>query len=283
MHVFDLPHARHYCAPLPPAGPGVEQPLAAFHLTLGKVTRLHEGTPAFDVHRANALLSAERWLLFSVSHYRRALEMLVPASAPWAQVTLYYASFFSANALLAMFGAWIGHTIEGTRLVEVEKGLPGQQTLKISRGQNAKSPNGARGSHRVFWDHFYATVPNLVAWAPPCLASAFAPVNGDYAWQIASRNDVNYDMFHAWVSSSSLHNTFKPARLRNLSGHLQVQRGATEQLIRAALYFASDLSLAASGLANLGITGDRIAIQRKLLRQRPPSLINESALSEFVA
>jgi hypothetical protein len=283
VRLFDLPQAKHFCAHPQLPRQGSEQSLARFHLGLGKLNRLQEGTPEFDIHRINLLISAERWLLYSIGHYRRALEMLVPASLPWGQVTLYYASFFSANSLLAMFGSWVGQTITGVITVDVEKGSPGQQELRIFRGAKAKSPNGARGSHRIFWDFFYDSIPSISAWVPQRLAGALNPVNGDYTWQITSRNDVNYDMFHAWQASKQFHGTFRKAKLNSLSGPMRLQLEATEHLIRLALYFARELSLSGSALVGCGITGDRANIQKGLLKQKSPALINQSAFPEFVA
>jgi hypothetical protein len=283
VQLLDLVQAKHFCTPLGAALQGLEQSLPAFHVGLKKVTHLNEGTPNFAIHRANLLLSAERWLLFSVGHYRRALEMLVPVSAPWAQVTLYYSAFFGANAVLALFGAWIGHNVEGVRIVDVEKGTPGQQQLRIVRGKNVKSPSGARGSHKMFWDFFYDAMPAIKAWVPPHLANALAPVNNDYAWQITSRNSVNYDMFRAWDCSTRFYSSFRPAKLKTLAGPLRLQFEATEDLIRLALHFAQEFALSNSALVNIGFTGDRAHVQRRLVKQAPPSILNQSAFSEFAA
>ena len=56
--------------------------------------------------------------------------MMVPVSAPWAQVTLYYGSFFAANAVLGIFGGWIGHTQNGNIAVDVERGASGTQCVE---------------------------------------------------------------------------------------------------------------------------------------------------------
>jgi hypothetical protein len=268
---------------MPAPNHGLEQSLSAFHSAHKGIHRVQEGTPHFEIHRTNLLMSAERWLLYSVTHYRRALEMLVPSSAPWAQVTLYYSAFFGANCLLAMFGAWVGQTISGTIAVDVEKGAPGQQELKIVRGSNAKSPTGARGSHRIFWDFFYDSVPTISAWVPSNLAAALSPVNGDYAWQISARNEVNYDMFHAWQASKHFFSTFRNARLKTLSGPLQLQLEMTEQLTRLTIHFARELALSAVALADCGFTGDRIQILRRLVKQQVPALLNQSVFAEFAA
>src|SRR5438046_1606169 len=123
MRLFDLPQAKHFCSPPPATIARVSaQSLRSFHALLTKgITHIHEGKLHFDVHQVNVLSSVDRWLLYSAALYRRAVDMLVPASAPWAQVTLYYSSFFAANAILGTFGGWIGHTQDGIRMVDVER------------------------------------------------------------------------------------------------------------------------------------------------------------------
>jgi hypothetical protein len=225
-------------------------------------------------------MSVERWLAFSLVHYRKALEMLAPATAPWAQVTLYYASFFSANALLGMFGVWIGQT----RVVDVESGVAGAQILRAHKGANAKSPNGESGSHLKFWDHFYATAAQLSPWAPSGLEHALDPsAAGSYGWQIGTRNDVNYDMYHAWDTSKRLHSTFKPAKLSSLSGPLRLQFDTSEALIRLSLSFAKQLQVSALGLEGCGASGSREQIQRQLIRKAPPVVLNQSAYAALLS
>src|SRR6266545_2290941 len=237
MRLFDLPQAAHFCAPSSAAPAGGTQSLAAFHAALGRgTTSFAEGTTYFRVHQENLLVSVERWLVYAIGHYRRAIEMFVPVSAPWAQVTLYYSSFFAANAILGMFGGWIGQTLSGRRLVDVERGTVGSQELRIHR--KFSSPSRAVGSHRMFWDIFYDSTATITAWAPAKLTGVLTPVNGDFAWQIAERNNVNYDMFHAWTTSSMFYSTFKPARLNSLSGPLRLQLDTTEEMLKLALHFA---------------------------------------------
>jgi hypothetical protein len=243
------------------------------------VIRISEGQLNFQIHQINVLASVDQWLLFATSHYRRAIDMLVPASAPWAQVTLYYASFFAANAILGMFGGWIGHTADGYRVIDVEHGVPGAQELRIYR--KLASPNGASGSHRAFWDFFYDAAATISAWAPAPLAGALNPVNGDFAWQIAERNDVNYDMFNAWSSAKLFHGTFRPSRLKSLRGPLQLQFEASERLIKLALQFAVDVGLATSALEGCGQTGTVAHVRKKLGAQRPAQLVTQSAFQEF--
>src|SRR5437870_13269655 len=108
MRLFDIPEAQHFCVPLAAYQPGAGQSLSAFHKGLAKKPKLlTEGTTEFNVHRVSLLNAVERWILFGVADYRRALDMFIPSNAPWAHVTLYYSSFFGANAILGMFGGWL--------------------------------------------------------------------------------------------------------------------------------------------------------------------------------
>jgi len=284
MRLLDLPQAEHFCNPTPAdvAAVGVPQSLRAFHLSIApSVTQLTEGQTNFKVHQVNMLWDIDRWLLFSVTHYRRAMDMLVPASAPWAQVTLYYASFFAANAILGMFGGWVGQVKGSIRIVEVAHGAPGAQQLKIHR--RLDSPNKLGGSHQKFWDFFYDAAPQVSAWAPIRLASALQPVNGIVTWQIGERNDVNYDMYHAWNTAKLFNGQFRPDRLSSLSGPLQLQLEATETLIKLALHFASELELSTMGLDGSGHPGTASQVRRKLGSQRPPQLVMQSEFQELIA
>ena len=236
---------------------------------------------AFVAHQACLLDSVERWLVYSLSHYRRAFDMLVPVSAPWAQVTLYYSSFFAANALLGMFGGWVGSANRRVRVVDVERGIPGDQELKIHR--KFKSPSGASGSHHFFWDVFYDATASISAWAPLELAAAFVPVNGDVAWQIKQRNSVNYDMYYAWASSMDFGKTFRPTKLSRLAGPARLQLDTTERMIRIALHFAQTFALAGEGQSGSCIEGSRLHKQRRLVTTATPNLVKESALADLLS
>jgi hypothetical protein len=281
MRLFDLPQAKHFCRPRP-TGAGSAQSLPHFHSSLpNAVTLLTEGTTLFDVHHANLLNSVERWLAYSLAHYRRAFDMLVPISAPWAQVTLYYSSFYAANAVLGMFGGWIAQSKTGKRLlVDVERGVAGSQELRIHR--KFQSPNGANGSHRVFWDIFYDATPTISAWAPLELALALDPVNNDFAWQITERNNVNYDMFHAWEASMHFFGTFNRERLTSLSGPPALQLDKTEQMIKLALHFAQAVSLQGTALTGCGTIGTRLQHQKRLVTKAAPNLVTQSELSTLL-
>ena len=275
MRVFDITEARYFCRPLAAHMPGVGQSLPDFHDKLGKA-RLVEGDNDFEIHRISLLNAVERWILFGVADYRRALDMFIPSNAPWAQVTLYYSSFFAANAILGMFGAW-AHI---KRLVDVENGSVTSQVLRITK--KFKSPTGYTGSHQVFWDIFYDGYNSISPWIPSHLQGPTAPVNSDRAWQIDARNQVNYDMFRAFESASSLEKTFNPRKLRtSLRGPLAQQLEVTEGMLKLAIYFANDFGVSSFPYEGLG-TGFRPKVLRALVTRVPPGLSTQSALHSLL-
>ena len=274
MQLFDITEAKHFCAPLTAYRPGVGQSLVSFHNGL-RATRLSEGTIYFDAHRVSILNAVERWILFGIADYRRAIEMLIPSNAPWAHVTLYYSSFFAANAILGMFGAWIHFE----RVIDVERGTPNSQILRISR--QVRSPSGFKGSHKVFWDFFYEGCAIITPWVPASFQYVVAPVNNDRAWQINARNDVNYDTFVAFDSAKLFDSSFNPKRLRSVGGSLGQQLEVSEGMLRLAVYFANHLGVSSFPFEGLG-TGNRSKIMRALVTKVPPALRTQSVLDDLL-
>lgn len=274
MRLFDVTEARYFCRALPAHTPGAGQSLPSFHDKL-QMTRLVEGTPYFEAHRISLLNAVERWVLFGIADYRRALDMFIPGNAPWAHVTLYYSSFFAANAILGMFGVWVHFE----RLVDVETGAAGNQILRITK--RAHAPSGHRGSHQVFWDFFYEGCNAISPWVPNDLQHLTTPVNNDRIWQITARNEVNYDMFSAFDGALRLSNSFNPKRLRSLRGPLAQQLEVTEGMLRLAIYFADHFAIDSFAYEGLG-TGPRERTLRTLVAKAPPRLTNQSVLHRLL-
>lgn len=275
IQLFDFAEALHFCQPLAAPAPGAGQSLADFHDKHGK-TRLIAGTADFQTHQVNLLNAVERWILFGLADYRRALDMLIPSNTPWAHVTLYYSSFFAANAILGMFGAWV-HI---RRLVDVESGAIGNQILRVSK--KIKSPNGYPGSHQVFWDLFYEGYGKFSPWMPPHLQSITSPVSGDRVWQIDARNKVNYDMFEAHQSAVNFKQHFKPNKLGSLSGNIAQQLEVTEAMLEVALHFAKSFGVSSFPYDGLE-PGTRQVALRRLVKQAPPNLVTQSALQDLLS
>ena len=76
MKLFDIPEAQHFCAPLQAHQPGTGQSLSSFHKGPPRRYILHEGTTEFEIHRVSLLNAVERWILFGVADYRRALDFM---------------------------------------------------------------------------------------------------------------------------------------------------------------------------------------------------------------
>lgn len=220
-------------------------------------------------------MSIDRWILFAISNYKRAVEALVPCNAMWAHVTLYYASFFSANAILGMFGVWVSANPE--RLVDVDSGVAGAQALRVSRRARA-----GRGTHKAFWGSFYQAAPSISPWVPGHLASALDPVNHDPLWMINERNAVNYDSCAAFDSALALANGFDVRHLRSLRGSLGQQMESSEAILRLTCWCASECGLNTPAFSGLGI-GPRASVMRNLIRKTAPSLVNQSAVGDLLS
>lgn len=230
----------------------------------------------FKVHQVSLMHAVERWILFGVADYRRALDMFIPSNAPWAHVTLYYASFFGANAILGMFGGWMDHE----RMAEVDQGVPGTQALRITN--RLRSPSGFKGSHKIFWDNFYEGCNSKIGpWVPAQYQSAIAPVNGDRAWQITTRNEVNYDMHGAFTGAKFLDGNFNPRRLRSLTGSIGQQLAVTEGMLKLAIYFATFFGVQSFAYDGLG-SGIRAKVFRELVTKATPRLVEQSAIRELM-
>jgi hypothetical protein len=279
MRLFDFTEARHFCLPLPHYRPGVGQSLSVLHNNRG-TSRLMEGSNDFEIHRVSLLNAIERWILFGIAGYRRALDMLIPSNAPLAHVTLYYSSFFAANAILGMFGAWVHFEC----LIDVEHGSAPNQILLVTKytsNRKLKSPNGQNGSHRIFWDFFYYGCNSISPWVPGNLQSTMSPVNNDPVWQVRARNEVNYDMSKAFDTATLLHQNFNPRRLRSLSGPLAQQLDLAGNMLKVALYFANEFDINSFAYEGLS-TGTRARALRALVKKVPPDLANQSALQQLL-
>lgn len=273
MQLFAFSEAEYFCRPLLAHVPGMGQSLDVFHRNLN-LKKLSENTTEFEIHRVSMLNAIERWLLFATAHYRRALDMFVPSNAPWAHVTLYYSSFFAANAILGMYGSWV-HL---GRWIDVDSGLATKQVLRIH--DNAKGFSGFRGSHQRFWDYFYEGCNTIAPWVPNELMSAVQPVSGDRAWQITARNEVNYDMTFAYDAAVLLETSFNPRRLREVGGSLGQQFEITEDMLKLALYFASTFRISSFPYEGLAASPRPKAL-RTLVTKTPPALVSQSALQQF--
>ena len=276
MNLFDLRGAEHYCQSYGGMQRHASASLVTFvrELSADK-TKLTEGTPEFDEFRDCALRHAERHLLLAASLYRRALDLMIPSSAPWAHVTLYYGAFHAAQSFLAMFGGWC----DGKRYVEVTRSAPGNQQLKVVR-----RPQNASGTHRLFWREFYAGCSVLQQWMDPSLSWSLQPVNNDPDWLIQRRNDVNYNSAIAVDLATNFANCFNAKTFPlGLPGAMITQYRVCEALLLLGASSARDLGLCTDALDALcASTGPHKKLNALVYMPRAPSLVRKTRKADVV-
>ena len=198
---------------------------------------------------------------------------MIGSASPWAHVTLYYGSFFAARALLGMFGAVI---FKGKVVVDVVRGTPGHQELRVRRIGNSPGQENSTyaGSHERFWDLFYNAVSSLRPFTDVRHAAALSPVGGDPVWQIAKRNEVNYDSAAGLSLARLFITTFSANPFRAaLPGVLGTQFRIVEALLMVTNDFAHSLGLHTDALDALGAVGSLHDKVRELVfDKRAPGL-----------
>lgn len=190
-----------------------------------------EGDPEFDLLRDEILRNSERGLFLAISNYRRGLDLLSSASAMWAQVTMYYASYYAATSILGLFGAVVDAPV---RAILVGQGKPTHQEL-VSYVWTDFSPTRGE-SHRRFWETYYQLVSPLRDFLGPAASDAIEPFKDLRTWQIEQRNLVNYDSRIALDLGLAFRTDFDPARFpESLPGSLRIQHLLTKATTDLAL------------------------------------------------
>ena len=252
MKAFSIIGASYYCESFEPRSGIVEQSPEEFRRErLNRSRSITEGTKLFDEYRACALRDAERSLFLSASHYRRSLDLMIPSSSHWAQVTLYYGAWFAARALLGMFGC----IVLRNHVIHVNRSTPGNQELRVERigAGEGRYYVTLRGSHRQFWEIFYRTVPSVRRFVDDKHAMALSPVSSNLAWLIEQRNRVNYSTAESVRVAQSFSMTFEEDKFPDcLPGVLHTQYRVNEGILAASCSFATRFGLATDALDVLG-------------------------------
>lgn len=184
MQCFDLKGATHFCSgSQAPAGTSPDS-MRMIAGDLRRARHVGETDPLFLKLRTACLSDVDRLLFLSASQYRHACDLLHAGGVHWALVTLYYTAFFSAKALLGMFGVWVD---ERYVVMEVNVARPGSQRVRILRMTSSVES----GTHRRFWDEFYQSANNLKPWVDPSDQWVLGPIRGDTGYLIATRNTIN--------------------------------------------------------------------------------------------
>ena len=284
MRIFGISEADYYCSAFSGSSGVAEESIEDFQRShLGtRSTTILEGTPLFQQYRDCSLRDVERSLFFAISHYRRSLDLMMPSSSPWAHVTLYYGSWYASRSLLGMYGCTKFKKV----VVDVNKGTPGQQELRLRRigdrvGQQSTTH---KGSHRVFWDFFYLAVQGLTPMVDPRFAAVLSPVSGNPIWQIQQRNEINYDSLIGIRSAEDFRRTFSKHGFPNcLPGVLNTQFQILETLLELIFSFANQFGLntdALNALERSGYLSDKV---RKLIySEKPPGLVRKTRKSKII-
>ena len=213
-----------------------------------------EGTTLFEEYQACALRETERSLLLAASHYRRALDLMMPSSCHWAHVTLYYGTWLAARALLGLFGC----AVFKDHVIEVVSSRPGSQSLIVRKigSRNSQYHVTNRSSHKQFWEIFYNTVPGLIGFVPIQFGTFLTPMYNDAFWLIQKRNEINYSVDLSFEQAGRFSDAFDTTRFPNsLPGFLQTQYRVCEGILGASTTFAKRCGLATDGTQGLGSTG----------------------------
>jgi hypothetical protein len=261
MRLFSLPEATHFCQNFTNEHGDPERSLSFYvnqHLAATAVI-LSQNTPSFTRYRACLLRDAERNLFLCASQYRRFLDLTIPSSSHWAFVTLYYSSWYAAQALLSMLGGGVfSERFRGrTRgfVVDVSNGAPNRQELRkrlVGNGQG-EEPVQAFGSHRQFWEIFYNSMRPFIALVPAHLTVGITPVNGNPLWQITNRNEVNYKALEALSLIENFDSQFAASTFpTSLPGIINTQFGVVEALTELAFNFAGQIGLRTDALNYFG-------------------------------
>ena len=282
LNTFSIPGATHYCSSFKPRAGDAQQSLEEFNVSrLQGRQSIREGTEIFEDFRTCALREAERYLFLATSHYRRALDLMMPGAAHWAHVTLYYGSWFAAHGLMAMLGC----SVLNKRVVHVGRSAPGNQELRV---QGIGSGSGQYyvphlGSHQRFWQIFYDTAVSIKSFVDQESAAVMAPIASNSTWLIEQRNKFNYRSTESIALGGRFSRTFVESDFPScLPGELNTQYRVCEGFLAAAISFADTFGLATDALDILEPPASiRQKIRDKIYRAGIPNLVGSSRYREL--
>lgn len=252
MTPFNIMGADHYCRSFQTNTGDSEKSPEDFLRTkrISGNRLINEGTSLFSEYRDCALRDAERSLFLSASHYRRCLDMMIPSSSSWAQVTLYYGAWYAARAILGMFGCSIFNKL----IVQVDASAPNAQSLQVQRIGSGQGQylTAQTGSHRRFWEIFYKVGTRLYQFVDPSFAASLTPISNSETWLIEQRNSVNYDSLESVQIANAFSQSFSVINFPgSLTGALSTQYAVTEGLLAVGCSFAKQFGLKTDALQAL--------------------------------
>ncbi len=259
MQILDIVSAQAFAANVGVGTAGGASSFKAFakgHLATKKI--LKEGTSDFEDYRHGLLLESERLFFLGVSFYWRAFDQLMASSSPLALISLYYSSFFSAKSLLGIFGLWLDSPNLGIEPLTLR---PGNISLAVRNrkhlGQlvNIGSTGQFQGPHRQFWKLYYESVGQIIPWVDPKISHVLRPYSGmNETWQIDSRNEINYDGYHALKLCKDFQENFDPRGISkdSLPGMLGPHLFAARDTLKITANFFVENKISPNSLDALG-------------------------------
>lgn len=245
MRTFSRTGARHFCQSFSGKRAAAQSADAYLKSFLGRKPSISEGDPFFEGFRDCLLREADQNLFLAVSCFRRSFDLLTASSSFWALVTLYYSGFYSARAILGMFGCSVH---ENRWVMEVSVDAAGKQTIK--KNQHSSTRNGP---HQFFWDEYYDGMGPASSWVDASMILAVEPVSNDPIWPITTRNEVNYRTPITMKAVSDFQKSFDATKFpATLPGVLGTQFKLSKALVLFAMQTAKDFGLNTDAHGALG-------------------------------
>ncbi len=209
MNLFSFSAAQYFCKSFA-GSPGISMHgtdnfVNTFPKTLKVVT---ESTSEYSELRDALLRDTDRRLFLSLGAYRRAIQSTNSGSAYWSCVSLYYTSYFCAQAILGMFGCWVSGF--GRPWIESVGNTPGTLALQVTF---SRYPSKLNGSHKLFWDAYYKGIPPLIPFIDQKYSNALQPINSQVTWAIDTRNKINYQPIEAMSLRELFDCQYDPANI----------------------------------------------------------------------
>lgn len=282
--IFQENEAKYFCSGFSSSSPNPQLSISEFQTQQIGLNRIliTEGTALFDQLRSCLLREAERCLFLGASIYRRSLDLMVSSSSFWLYVTLYYGTWYCANALLAMFGCSILYK----HVIDVNKGNTGNQQLLMRQigGGTGKIQSQGTGSHQQFWSFFYSAVGPLIRIVDPRLSPCLEPINNNTFWLINNRNKINYISSNSYEIIEKFLNDFDSRNFPgSLSGRLSTQFEIFELMLELSFEYSRRFNLKTDALDFL-MNGNGLydKVKKYIYMEKAPSLISRTIKSKLI-
>ena len=269
MIILSRQGAEYFCAGFSSSS-GVPDIRQLYNTVLASRKSFKESDGIYEQYRDALLREADRSFFLSISCYRRALHLFTAASVFWAHVSLYYASWYAAHAVLGIFGGWVlGRQRNSRVVVHVLTHKPGQQEFKIEKNYSSTQ----NGSHQIFWEAYYRAMRSVILWTDPALLLAVQPISNNPLWPIEKRNAINYRSFDAFQLMKDHSNNFDALQFpQTLHGDIATQFSLTRSLLLFSAARVTEFRLTTDVYPSIRSE----CIRDLIYRAAPPNLVGHS-------